>query len=660
VEVRGDSIGAALHDGAFGELFLGGEAPKRWNHVFATMQSASRDILERLGPKHFEYVVVDECHHAPADSYRRLIPKLEPKILLGLTATPERSDGNSLLPDFDGHVAAELRIWHALERQLLVPFEYYGISDATDLRRVRWTRSGYDLGELGSLYTGNDARVDLILRQLRRCVTDVTKIRALAFCASVEHAEYMARALTARGLPAIALHGESNDVERADAPRRLRERDINVICTCDLYNEGVDLPFVDTLLFLRPTQSVTLFIQQLGRGLRHWRECAAQAKADEKATYLVLDFIGQHRADFRFDATLSALTGIPRARLVKATEQGFPLLPSGCTLRLDAVARTQVLESLKAHLTRRNRIVEEVKELTAEAGGKLSLNAYLEATGRELSEVYSGDSGWTALRRAAGLLPGENEDEDDLSRRLGWLLHVDEPHRLMSWTRALKEPKLAVSDVGNAHRLVMLGFQLHHRGVVRSAREVVQTITKHAAIRDELTELTEVLDANISLADDVYPVPEWPLALHRHYSRREIAAAVGYVHPGKKGGVPQGGILKLDGQREILLVTLDKSDRSFSPTTRYRDYAISPTLFHWETQSVASVHRASGKRYVESPGNGWKFFLFVRTDPEAAYAFCGGVEYQAHEGDRPIAITWRLENALPAGLYSGFATLMQG
>jgi hypothetical protein len=470
----------------------------------------------------------------------------------------------------------------------------------------------------------------------------------------------MAKSLTERGLPAIALHGESNDVERAEAPRKLRERRVNVICTCDLYNEGVDLPFVDTLLFLRPTQSVTLFIQQLGRGLRHWREYAQKTKGDEKATCLVLDFIGQHRADFRFDAALSALTGVPRARLIKALEQGFPLLPSGCTVQLDAVARAQVLESLKTHLARRNRIVEEVKELTAEAGGKLSLNAYLEATGRELSEVYSGDSGWTTLRRAAGLLPAENNGEDDLSRRLGWLLHVDEPHRFASWTRALQEPKLAVRDSATAHRLVMLGFQLYHRGVVRDAREVAQTIGKHAAIREELTELTEVLDANISLAEDVYPVPEWPLALHRHYSRREIAAAVGYVHPGKKGGVPQGGILKLDGQREILLVTLDKSDRSFSPTTRYRDYAISPTLFHWETQSVASVHRASGRRYVDSPGNGWTFFLFVRTDPEAAYAFCGGLVYQSHEGDRPIAITWRLQSALAAGLYSRFATLMQG
>lgn len=252
-----DTFRHALHDGAFGELLADGNEPARWDHVFATIQSAAgRELLVRFGPEHFQYVVVDECHHAPAESYRALIPHLRPQILLGLTATPERTDGKSLLPDFDGHIAAELRLWHALERQLLVPFEYYGISDNTDLTQVRWTRSGYDLASLANVYTGNDARVDLVLQQLQRRVGNVRSVRALAFCASVEHAEFMAKALTARGLPALAVHGDTLAAERSEAPRRLRGREVNVLCTCDLYNEGVDLPYVDTLLLLRPTQSI--------------------------------------------------------------------------------------------------------------------------------------------------------------------------------------------------------------------------------------------------------------------------------------------------------------------------------------------------------------------------------------------------------------------
>lgn len=640
----------ALHDGAFGELLGDGQEPQRWDHVFSTIQSAaSRSLPTRLGAEHFQFVVIDECHHAPADSYRAIVPELRPRVLLGLTATPERADGKSLLPDFDGHIAAELRIWHALERQLLVPFEYYGISDDTDLTRVRWTRSGYDHEALGDIYTGNDARVDLILRQLRRRVASPRSVRALAFCVSVEHAEFMARALTARGVPARAVHGQTPASERAAAPGLLQRREVNVLCTCDLYNEGVDLPYVDTLLLLRPTQSATLFLQQLGRGLRH---------SKDKPSCLVLDFIGRHRSEFRFDSTLSALTGVPRARLAKAVVEGMPLLPSGCAFQLDRVAREQILASLREHLGTRRRLVQEVKELASETPETLTLARFLAATGRGLEDVY-GAGGWTTLRRAAGLLgEPENDTEDETSKVLGRLTHVDEPTRLASWRHAGAAPILEVSDVERA-RLTMLSIQLKPRGVIPTPEETVTRLSP-PAIQHELHELCEVLSDRVPLPDDVFPEPDWPLALHRHYSRFEIAAGVRYKQAGAKAGVPQGGILKLKGQRELLFVTLDKSAKSFSPTTRYRDYAISPALFHWETQSIASVESESGRRYIESPANGWRFFLFVRPNQDAPYAFCGPALYQSHEGSRPIAITWRLEHPLPAALYQEFATLEQG
>ena len=170
-----------------------------------------------------------------------------------------------------------------------------------------------------------------------------------------------------------------------------------------------------------------------------------------------------------------------------------------------------------------------------------------------------------------------------------------------------------------------------------------------------------MLTERIGLAEETYPVREWPLALHRHYTRREIVAGVGAAKPGKKGSSPQGGIMMLkDQQRELLFVTLDKSAASFSPTTRYRDYAISPTLFHWETQAIAARDRPTGRRDLDSPGNGWTFWLFVRTDKEAPFAFLGEAKLESATGDRPIAITWRLESAIPGGLFGEFSTLAQG
>lgn len=644
-----------LRDHSFGELLSGGREPERWEHVFATIQSAGmRGILTRLGPEHFRYVVVDECHHAPSDSYRALVPHLRPDILLGLTATPERSDGKSLLADFDDNIAAELRIWDALERQLLVPFEYYGIADSVGLERVRWTRAGYDRDELEQVYTGNEKRVDLVVEQLSQRVARLGDVRALAFCVSVAHAEYMARAFEARGIPALAIHGGSAAEVRAAAPKALRRREYNVLCTCDLYNEGIDLPFVDTLLFLRPTQSSTLFLQQLGRGLRLGED------DDSKKSCLVLDFIGRHRAEFRFDVTLSALSGIPRSRLVNAVEEGFPYLPSGCVLKLDAVSREHVLTSLREHLQRRRKLADELRELVEQTKQPPSLRQFLDRTERELEDVYNGSSGWTGLRRQAGLLPGEDPAADDLSRRLAWLLHTDDPARIAVLRAATRDVRAIDSDL-TRRRFAMLAFQMEHRGVIRTAEEVANYFKTQPVVRGELAELADVLESVSSSPGVVHPVPEWPLGLHCHYARREIVAAIGYVRPGEKGKTPQGGILKLDSERrELLFVTLDKSHHSFSPTTRYRDYAISPDLFHWETQSVASVDQESGRRYTESPDNGWTFHLFVRVDRSSAYAYAGPAVRLSHEGDRPIAITWRLEYPLSPGLYSRYASLAQG
>jgi len=649
-----------LQDESFGEYLVDGEAPERYEHVFASIQSVvATELIDRLGVSHFTHVIVDECHHVPARSYQEVVPRLRPEILVGLTATPERVDQKSLLPDFDGHIAAELRLWSALDSQLLVPFEYYGIADGTDLRHVRWSRTGYDAAELGALYTGNDARANLVCAQLVRRVADPRAIRALGFCVSIEHARFMAAKFTAAGIPALAIWGDSPD--RDDARRRLREREVNVVFTCDLYNEGVDLPFVDTLLFLRPTASATLFLQQLGRGLRH------HDHPRKKTSCLVLDFIGQHRDEFRFDAALSALTGIPRARLRTAIEAGFPFLPSGCTLQLEAVARKTILASLQATVAGAVRLTAELRELTAEHGTRPRLAEFLEQTGRELDDVYAGKLGWTTLQRRAGLIEASAADaeiDDDLSRRLGRLCHVDDVERLRGYRDLLTPPAPASTAAPRAlsdlerRRVMMLESQLHHRGVLRAAEDVVEYLTNRPAIVRELEELREVLEDHVSLPDYGLPVPEWPLALHRHYSRREIAAAVGYVEAGDKNVALQAGILQLKAQkRELLFITLDKSGDSFSPTTRYRDYAISPDRFHWETQAAASVSRPSGKRYIDSAKTGWSFHLFVRTDPEATFAFLGPARYESHTGDRPIAITWRLQHPLHPALFETYRTL---
>lgn len=669
-----DTFRHVLRDESFGELLAGGRDPAGFDHLFTTVQSFNaRGLLERFGADHWEYVVVDECHHVPAPSYQAFIERIRPRLLLGLTATPERSDGRSLLPDFDGHIAAEMRLWHALERQLLAPFEYYGLHDGIDLREARWNRGSYAIEDLDRLYTGNDRRAEMVADQLRRRVGSegLSRMRALGFCVSVAHADFMARKFRELGVSALAVHGESAEEDRTRAPRALEAREVNVLFTCDLYNEGVDLPFVDTMLLLRPTSSPTLFLQQLGRGLR---------LHEGKQTCLVLDFIGQHRSEFRFDKLLSALTGLPRGALREAVEHGFPTLPSGCHLDLDRVARELVLENVKAALRGgRNRLANELRTL-ASARGSLSLRDFLEASGREVHDVYDA-GGWTAVRRAAGLLAGPPiPGEEDLGGKLRLLIHVDDPERLGLHIRTAqsllpgagaapvaRDSAAAVLDALPAtgldrRRLLMLGYQLFPATGDRFGPDtVLHRLADQPHVCAELGELSDLLLDRVGLAS-VHPRPDanWPLSLHRRYSRREILTAVGRWNESQKPDAREGMVRLADAKTEIMFVTLDKSHRRFSPTTRYEDYAISERLFHWQSQSGTSPESEAGRRYIQQQENGWRFLLCVRPTTQDAFTYLGPVRYRSHTGSRPMSITWELEVPIPGTLLQRYATLSAG
>jgi superfamily II DNA or RNA helicase len=385
----------ALRDHTFGELWVGGQRPADFDHVFASIQSLNAASLAHLDSRHFDVVVVDEFHHAAAQSYRILLEHIQPVELLGLTATPERSDGLDVLKWFDGRIAAELRLWDAIDQQRLSAFAYYGIHDGLDLRDVPWRRGrGYDVAGLTNLLTANDAVARLALKQLVEHVDDIGRMRALGFCVSVEHARFMARVFQASGVAAIAIWSDTPEPERRQALKDLAERRINVVLSVDLFNEGIDVPAVDTLLLLRPTDSATLFLQQLGRGLR---------RSVGKTLCTVLDFVGLHRQEFRFDRRLRALLGGTRKELEEQITSGFPFLPAGCHMELDRVASQIVLDNVRRAVPWRR--AERVAELRTLAAGatRVSLAAFMDATGLELEEVYANDVSWSDLCQDAGL-----------------------------------------------------------------------------------------------------------------------------------------------------------------------------------------------------------------------------------------------------------------
>lgn len=632
----------ALKDGSFGELYVAGHRPEQWNHVFASVQSLSKDLIESIAPDAFDVVIVDEFHHAAAPSYERLLQHLEPRLLLGLTATPERSDSKDVTEWFGGRIAVDLRLWDAIDEGLLCPFQYFGVSDGTDLSTLEWKRGGYDLSQLDDVFTGNDVRLSKVLKALKDTVEDPINMRALGFCVSVKHAHFMAKRFTEAGIPALAVSGLTDPEERDAALRRLKEREVNVLFAVDLYNEGVDVPEIDTVLFLRPTESVTVFLQQLGRGLR---------KAANKAGLTVLDFIGQQHRRFRFDMRFRALTGATRTQLDRQIEEGFPFLPSGCHIQLDRVARKVILDNIHEAIgAQRSVLIQELRSL-----GDVSLRAFLKETGVELADIYRNGGSWSGLKRSAALIedePGPREQE--AQRAMARFLHVDDAERIAAYRTILTTGSLG-SDVRSDRLMAMFHYSLW-RNAMASSAESLSLLPQHPAIVDELLELLDYLDETAGRLSPRLATDELPLHVHASYTRDEVLAAMGQSTIEKASSLREGVRWDKQHQADLFFVTLNKAEKDYSPSTMYRDYAISPDLFHWESQSTTSTTSPTGQRYINHRGRGSSVFFFVRerkrssTGP-APYLFLGPATYISHAGDRPMAITWRLENPMPPDFF---------
>jgi superfamily II DNA or RNA helicase/HKD family nuclease len=295
--------------------------------IFASIQTLGRPAhLYRFAESHFDYIVIDEFHHAAAATYRRLLQHFKPTFLLGLTATPERSDGADLLDLCGGQVIFRCDVADGIRRDLLCPFDYYGVPDEVDYRNIPWRSGRFDETELTTAVSTN-ARAQNALEQLERRGGD----KALAFCVSQRHADFMAGFLVARGKRAVAVHSGPTSAPRSLSLERLQAGELDVVCAVDMFNEGVDLPDLDTVLMLRPTESKIVWMQQFGRGLR---------KAAEGKRLKVIDYIGNHRSFLLKPQILFNLQ--PGDQYVQALLEQLRAnsaeLPPGCSVTYDLEA----------------------------------------------------------------------------------------------------------------------------------------------------------------------------------------------------------------------------------------------------------------------------------------------------------------------------------
>ena len=642
---------SVMGDPNFGECWVGDTKPQNsLDHLFVSIKMLNNrldDTFREMGADHYDYIVIDEAHHATADSYQRIISFFKPKILLGLTATPERMDGQSLLPDFGGKISAEIRLPESLDEGLLTPFQYLCISDSVDLSDNELMVGNKFIDTRLSERLCNTERVSLIIKKLQQYLSDENNCRALCFCVDQRHAQFMAQRFSEVGFRAAWLTSATPKDERLQLQKSIRKGEINYLFVVDIFNEGVDIPEIDTILFLRPTDSLTIFLQQLGRGLR---------LSPGKEFLTVFDFVAQMNQRYDFSSKFRALLKKKSGNLRKQIDENFPDLPHGCAIFMEKVAQAHILQSIQKAVYNSIRLVRELKAYDHVP----TISEFLNDTGQDIRILYSSkDSCWAKLMRDAGQWPhyADTETTRLFANGIKRLTHINSASRLRFMRKFVDEgcgDHLSPRDEIFSTMLYYSLWQkpLHDTGFA-SVADALNEIRKYPQFIEEIRELTDYLMDNLefktSSMSETYPSP---LELHGCYTKEEIFTIFGeQTATHQKKGHMAGVFNSTDYNTELFFVTLNKSDKDFSPTTQYNDYFISQNDFHWQSQNRDS-HANKGDRFVHS--NGRRFMLFVREQKKDGFGntspyYCMGLlNYLDSYGDFPMNIRWRLEEpALP-------------
>jgi superfamily II DNA or RNA helicase len=640
-----------LRDANFGELWVDGQEPYIYDHVFASIQTISNKLNSlALSADYFDFIIIDEVHHIAASSYRPLLQKFTPKILLGLTATPERMDGADILNDFCGVIAAEIRLPEALNRKLLSPFQYFAVSDNIDLSKVSWKNGKYDINELNKLYTESDRRLADILTNCDKYLTDVHDVTAIGFCVSQEHARYMAEKFVIAGLKADYLTSENSD-KRAELREKLRAKEINYLFVRDIFNEGIDIPEIDTVLFLRPTESLTIFLQQLGRGLR---------LATNKDCLTVLDFVGNARPEYDFENKFRALIGKTHTSIIKEIEDEFPHLPLGCSIILEKKAKEVILRNIKAATGfNRNQLISKIQNYKHQTSLDFTLQNFIEFYHLDIQLLYKKGS-WKKLCADAGIITEfQEQNELEITGAIKRLLQCNSITYL-TFINKLIVNKFTTVNLNEEQQIMLLMFyyDIFQKAGPDLGFSTIETafnqLSKSSTMIEELREVVGYLIFRINILEKQVNLDfAFPLKAHSRYNRNEILIALRLTTFDKLSSNREGVALNKALNTEALFITLKKSEKEYSPTTLYDDYAINEYLFHWQSQNATTPSSTKGKSYINQIELNKKILLFVReqNDDEygytMSYVFLGEAIYINSIGERPMNVEWQLREPMP-------------
>ena len=640
-----------------------GTAKEEGDIVFASIQTIGRSHhLSKFKRDEFDYIVVDEFHHAAAASYRLLLEHFTPQFLLGLTATPERTDGGDLLSLCGENLVFRCDLFEGVNSGKLVPFHYFGVPDSVDYQQIPWRSSRFDEEAL-TLALATKVRAQNALDQFNKH----RQGSAIGFCCSVRHANFMSDFFAENGIRSASVHSGEGASPRTSSLEALARGEIDILFAVDMFNEGVDVPTLDTVLMLRPTESEILFLQQLGRGLR---------TAPRKTHLQVIDYIGNHRSFLtKVRALLAAGEGDGSiSHKLQELEKGELALPDGCEVTYELEA----MDMLKAMLRTRsgqNEAEAYYRDFRLRYDTRPTASQMAHA---DFDPTKTGHGGWFTFVSDMGddVSPEALTTHGDLFRMVEMGGADADAFAVLSAAGKRLETGIGRGPLFAATRT----FAERRRGMAQLNEERFEAAVRHwlttpyfveegGMIRLSRTDpsgkavemLTELVDWRlakllssggsevINQQTDENPavwssVPE----LWQSYMREEIPPLFGKVY---NSGSWNNGIVRV-GRDLILLVTLKKG--SLSSGDHYKNRFVNADEMQWQSQKQTTMSSSHGL-VLSGQDSGARVFLFVRSGKmrnlkAAPFIYCGQPKFKNWQGEKPITITWELEQEVPQHL----------
>ncbi len=485
-------------------------------------------------------------------------------------------------------------------------------------------------------------------------------MKGLGFCVTIEHAHFMANSFNAQGIPSVALTGNSSPEERNSVQKMLINGELRFIFVVDIYNEGVDIPQVNTVLFLRPTESLTIFLQQLGRGLR---------LHENKECLTVLDFIGQAHAKYSFENKFTALLSNSRKSFQEELQSGFGAIPKGCSIQIEKIATEYIYNNIKNSIRGKNSIIKKISSFTEDSGQPLTLQNFTRFHNVDPRKIYASKTSFSRLCAEANAIPDFNENLEDVITNAFSRLCSLNSRRLIDFILEDFNDIEQVPLTDYITRILnILQFTIWQKPYSECGfsdiRQGFSQLKNSPVLFRELTELLKICKEQIDFVDEKVELGfDCPLDLHCDYTRDQILVGFDFMKPNT---VREGTKYLEDKKCDIFFVTLNKSEKDYSPSTMYDDYSINEELFHWQSQSTTSEHSPTGKRYINHKEHASNILLFVREFKKdaygltAPYTFLGTADYVNHKGSKPMSITWKLKKSIPAKFLKKTNKLMVG